>query len=173
MPADLETALYLASLGFYIAPLQVNSKLPSGHWKHQSSRDPITITGWFSEEFMGVNVPLNIMVDTGRSGLCVVDVDTKPGKVGAASLAALIAKHGPLPETLTVTTASGGLHYYFRAEGFANTASKIGEDIDTRAEGGYVVAPSSTIDDKNYYISTMAEVAGLPNGWRKHSAAIA
>lgn len=162
MAADLDTALYLASMGFYIAPLQANSKLPSGHWKHQSTRDPLTIAGWFSEEFMGIALPLNIMVDTGRSGLCVVDIDTKPGKVGAASLAALIAQHGPLPSTFTVTTASGGLHYYFRAEGYGNTASKIGEDIDTRAEGGYVVAPSSGIEDKSYYISTVAEVTELP-----------
>src|SRR6266446_5466532 len=49
------------------------------------------------------------------SGLFVVDIDTKEGHDvdGAASLAALEAEHGALPETRQAISPSGSIHYYF------------------------------------------------------------
>jgi predicted P-loop ATPase len=74
--------------------------------------------------------------------LTVVDVDVSNGKPGEASLRALEAKHGPLPQTFKVKTGSGGWHYYFRGAG-RNSAGKLGPGIDTRGTGGYVIAPPS------------------------------
>ena len=76
-----------------------------------------------------------------RSELYVVDIDDKDGVDGFATYRALAL---PLAE-IAVRTPSGGGHVYFRwpGDGWGNTAKKLGPGIDTRGEGGYVVAPPS------------------------------
>jgi hypothetical protein len=57
----------------------------------------------------------------------------------------LETRHGDLPATVEAITARGR-HVYFRTpEGAAvrNTASKIAPGLDTRGDGGYVLAPPS------------------------------
>lgn len=87
----------------------------------------------------------NIGIRTGaESNLVVLDVDVKTG--GPASLAALIAEHGPLPVTPTVRTGSGGTHYYFaHPQGGMTVANRqnMRPGLDLRGDGGYVVAPPS------------------------------
>ncbi|MER9602793.1 phage/plasmid primase, P4 family [Mesorhizobium sp. M0243] len=88
------------------------------------------------------NPNANFGIVTGLvSELIVLDVD---GPKGQASLQDLVAKHGPLPPTVTVNTARGH-HYYFFHDGqpVRNSASGLGEGLDVRGEGGYVVGPSS------------------------------
>ncbi len=94
----------------------------------------------------------NIGVATGDvSGVWVLDIDVKKGAKGAESLAALVAKHGALPDTVKAKTWSGGLHYYFKmpAGGMGNRTN-VFPGIDVRGSGGYVVAPPSTVDGKTY-----------------------
>jgi putative DNA primase/helicase len=84
----------------------------------------------------------NIGIATGvRSGIFVLDVD---GDVGKESLKALQAKHGQLPKTMTVQTGKGR-HRYFRCDGahVGNSVGKLGEGIDVRGDGGYVVGVGS------------------------------
>jgi hypothetical protein len=78
-----------------------------------------------------------------RSSLWVLDVDPRSG--GVETLAALEQKNQPLPKTINVKTGSGGLHFYFRYPGpdYRNTAGALGAGLDTRGDGGYVVAPGS------------------------------
>ena len=78
-----------------------------------------------------------------RSGIWVLDVDPRNG--GDETLALLEQKHAVLPPTIQVTTGSGGTHYYFKYPGidYRNTAGKFGRGLDTRGDGGYVVAPGS------------------------------
>jgi putative DNA primase/helicase len=83
----------------------------------------------------------NIGIRTGGPGsLLVIDVDVAHN--GDATLAELEAAHGEI-RAPTVSTGSGGLHLYLRAPATRNTAGAIGPGIDTRGEGGYVVAPPS------------------------------
>lgn len=88
------------------------------------------------------------------SSLLVLDVDTKEGKVGAESLAALEALHGKLPDGPVQQTASGGLHLVFSLNPgvtVKNSAGKVGKDLDIRSAGqGYIVVEPSTIDGKSY-----------------------
>jgi hypothetical protein len=90
------------------------------------------------------------------SKVWVVDIDTAeghgPGHDGPRSLAALIAKHGPLPRTLTSRSPSGGWQHVFRypADGrkvvsraLRDDANNVIEGIDIKAWGGYVVIPPS------------------------------
>ena len=98
----------------------------------------------------------------GPSGLVVVDLDThKPDTVipepwnrfgittGVEVLDHIAgARGGTITPTFTVRTPSGGTHLYYQAPDgarFGNTAGTIGWLIDTRAQGGYVVAPPTII----------------------------
>lgn len=86
----------------------------------------------------------NIGIATGSRSFCfVLDVDTRDG--GDASLLALEAKHGPLPETVIAMTGGGGRHCFFRHPGgrVKNSVSGIGSGLDVRGDGGYVVGASS------------------------------
>lgn len=86
----------------------------------------------------------NIAIRTGReSNLLVIDIDSvKGGRI--EDLYDLVAKE-TLEKTLWVKTG-GGLHLYFgyplNAE-IRNSTDKLGNKIDVRGEGGYVVAPPS------------------------------
>lgn len=73
----------------------------------------------------------------------VVDVDNK--KDGLANWQQLLDKYGKL-DTYTVQTQHGGMHLYFITEGreTSNSTGKIGEGIDVRGKGGYVVIPPTT-----------------------------
>lgn len=109
----------------------------------------------------------NVGVATGRaSGFFALDVD--PDKGGDVSLAALIAEHGPLPETAQAQTGSGGSHYLFRLPAFdvTNSAGKVGRGLDIRGDGGQiVVAPSRSAKGLYRWIRnplTGAEIAEAP-----------
>lgn len=110
-------------------------------WPNQASADFAKHNAWlyhFPE--------CNIGVATGAaSGFIVLDVDPRNG--GDAALAALEAKHGPLPLTTEQRTGSGGRHFLFQHPGFSvtNSASKLGPGLDIRGDGGQIVlSPSRT-----------------------------
>lgn len=82
-------------------------------------------------------------VPTGSAnGFFVVDLDVRPEKDGTATFEAM----GECPETLTVSTPSGGFHLYFQIPAgvvVRNSVGALGEGIDIRGEGGFVVGPGS------------------------------
>jgi hypothetical protein len=97
----------------------------------------------------------NIGIATGK-GLYPVDVDTYKG--------ATLSDLGDIPETLTIKTGGGGLQFYFAIDQeLGNTANKLGQWIDTRGEGGYVVAPGSNhISGDTYEWINDVPIAPLP-----------
>jgi len=102
----------------------------------EASTDPATLERWWT-----MWPDANVGVCTG-GGFLVVDVDI--GHDGDASLASLEQNYGELPVTPEAVTGSGGLHIWLTVDGDTrNTASIIGPGIDTRGDGGYVVAPPS------------------------------
>ncbi len=97
----------------------------------------------------------NIGIATGQgSGLIVLDVDPRNG--GDDGLVDLERTVGKLPETATVNTGGGGLHFYFRHPGVrpVRNASAFGgfPGLDLKADGGYVVAPPSNHQSGNTYL---------------------
>jgi DNA polymerase-1 len=134
-------------------------------WEKRATADP----GGVGRLFGGITAPLNVGIATGPSGLLVIDLDMpKPGdqpppewtlpgvSEGADVLAVLCERHGePFPwETFFVRTRRGGLHLYFTAppgvrlgSTAGRTARGLGWLIDTRAHGGYVVAPGCHVED--------------------------
>lgn len=119
-----------------------------------ASDDPAVLDAWRAE-----HPGCNWGIATG-SGLLVVDLDIKPGKNGLETL----KKLGELPRTRIVRTGSGGLHIYFRVQQpLGNTAGRIGPGVDTRCEGGYVLAPGSKhVSGGEYSVAADEPIADAP-----------
>ena len=148
--------------GQKIFPCKSNGKKPlTPRGFKDASSDTGVITTWWS------NYPdANIGLCTGKdANLIVVDVDVKNRAGGIESLQVLEAEFETL-DTLVVTTPSGGLHYYFsypQAVERIKCMTGFRKGIDIRADGGYVVAPGSSIDSKPYeFVDIDKEIAQLP-----------
>ena len=148
--------------GRKIFPCRPNRKNPlTLHGHKDASSDAGIIETWWS------NYPdANIGLCTGKdANLIVVDVDVKNNAGGMESLQELEAEFEKL-DTLVVNTPSGGLHYYFSFPQEVETIKcKNGfrKGIDIKADGGYVVAPGSSIDGKLYEFEDIdKEIAELP-----------
>lgn len=163
----------LAAQGFNVFPLVSQGKTPAiAGFKSKATDNPDGIDAmWTTYDPEGepqINNDYNVGVYTGRYRgmfLLVLDVDTKDGKLGEFSLNDLEAEHGKLPETYTVRTASGGLHYYFLSDvPVRSSASRVGQDLDVRGDGGYVVGPGSVVPRGTYEVIVDVDMATAP-GW--------
>ncbi|HEV7375936.1 MAG TPA: bifunctional DNA primase/polymerase [Pyrinomonadaceae bacterium] len=88
----------------------------------------------------------NIGIPTGEpSGLLALDIDPRHG--GDASLTTLIEQNGDKwLETMQARTGGGGHHIIFahpKGSNIRNSAGRLGEGIDVRGDGGYIVVPPS------------------------------
>jgi hypothetical protein len=90
------------------------------------------------------------------------------GPDGATGLAALAQARGvALGATFTVATPRGGTHLYYRTPPgvrLRNTAGTLAPHLDTRAEGGYVVAPGTILPGGAYELVDDTDPPELP-GW--------
>ena len=154
----LQAALTYRRLGWQTAPLYwprdggcscdrgrecaSPAKHPWVRWRDDGgSTDLELIHRWFRKR---PESGVAILTGRDRSGLFVVDVDIDKG--GASTIAALEAEHSPLPETLTATTGSGGRHYIFDYSAGSKVkqgAGDLGPGVDTRSDGGLIVAAPS------------------------------
>lgn len=129
--------------GCYLFPIKRHRKLPQGYWSQKSTNDMEVVQGWIDRK-------LNIGVDTGKSGLLVVDLDPKD-ETADEMQDFLEMMYEEMPYTFTVNTPSGGRHFYFKnpkGAGLGNTQGALLDHVDTRGIGGYVVAACSTIIPK-------------------------
>lgn len=173
-----EAALTAAERGWHVFPLAPNGKRPVVEkWEDRATVDLDRIARCWTPTSDN-NAQWNIGIACRPSGLVVVDLDVaKPDdtipaeyeqtaiRSGRDVLADLEGAHGDLPDTYTVDTPSGGRHLYFDAAGelHRNTASRLGWLIDTRGDGGYVVAAGSSIDGASYTaLDADASTARLP-----------
>lgn len=102
----------------------------------------------------------NIALACGEpSGVDVLDVD--PRHYGNETLWELERKYGELPATVTSLTGGGGSHLFFaHSAGLKNMIGELGEGLDLKTTGGYVVlAPSMHVSGRRY----CWEGASLPN----------
>jgi hypothetical protein len=132
-------AIAYAERGVPVFPLTERGKTPlTIRGFKDATTDVSTVRAWWTRW-----PAANIGVPTGLdSTFDVVDIDPRHG--GDVSLDALVAKHGPTPETPESMTGGGGRHLCFRhTDGFRNSAGAIGPGIDTRGTGGYIVVPPS------------------------------
>ncbi|MFM7345531.1 MAG: bifunctional DNA primase/polymerase, partial [Tagaea sp.] len=161
-PGDMrEAALAWAARGLKVFPIVAGTKTPLvADFPAVATGDPDAVRALWTDPVMGEGWPLphNVGVLTGGD-LLVLDVDTKRGKPGLESLAALELG----TPTLTVRTPTGGKHLYFRTDReVANTADHPGPGLDVRGRHGYVLASGSVIDTGRYEIERDGPVATAP-----------
>lgn len=136
------------SIPFHIFPVGPDKAPLVSGWQSKATRDGFTIAQWEAHGAVAWGIPCGAVND-----LFVIDldVDKVSGElVGEASLKAL-PRYAGLMDHANVYTPSGGRHVYCQHfDGGRNTTSKIGPKIDTRGEGGYVVAPGSFVDGGSY-----------------------
>ncbi|WP_328399629.1 bifunctional DNA primase/polymerase [Streptomyces sp. NBC_00390] len=181
--ALLAAALDAAALGWPVLPLRPGGKRPalhgedactrsgdcsSGHvkWEQRATTDPDRIhAAWTAGAF-------NVGIATGPAGLLVIDLD-KPKTnsnadtpCGVTTFKALCERTGQaVPTTRTIRTASGGMHLYFTVPAgsrLVNSAGTLAALVDTRAHGGYVVAPGSITPAGTYAVVDDRPPAPLP-----------
>lgn len=148
--SKLQKAQELASRGFKVFPLKENAKTPlyPGKFLSQATSNKATI------DILWKKYPnANIGIATGE-GLIVIDVDTLQhgGENGSESLKNYEAINGPLNDTFTVQTPTGGNHIYYVNSNECKNATGLLPGVDIRGIGGYVVAPGSIINGKEYKI---------------------
>lgn len=139
----LAAALQYGEQGYPVFPVR-GDKRPLVKWKAGASSDAGQIRSWWQRWPLAM-----IAMPTGaRSGVVVLDVDRKNGVDGLANLRA--AGIDPFALTpIVVETPSGGLHFYFRADGegrLRNSAGLLAPGIDIRGDGGMVILPPSHPD---------------------------
>jgi hypothetical protein len=175
-PDTLAAALAAAGQGWPVFPLLPARKRPRPEltdWEARATLDPDRIRHWWAR-----HPGDNVAIATGPAGLVVVDLDQAPpneipppecaGATGGADVLDQLAAHHnqALDSTWTVATPSGGRHRYYQAPKtggpWRNTAGRAGWHIDTRAAGGYVVAPGSVVDGRVYRLIDDTPPARLP-----------
>jgi hypothetical protein len=143
----------LIARGFHLFPLK--GKTPFVKWRAESSTDLTTIRNW-KAKFPNCGWG----IDCGKSNLAVLDVDSGKCDVAEDNLDDLLISNGyVLPPTLRVRTVSGGYHLYYHGAVKNSASDKLGVGLDTRGEGGFVVAPCSP----GYAIAADHPIADCPD----------
>lgn len=159
MSKFLDAALRYADMQWYVFPLRPRSKKPlfsreqGGQGYKDATLDKKQIAEWWA------GCPdANIGVATGYS-FWVLDIDVK--SAGDETLESIERKFGKLPDTLQQVTGTGGRHYLFRMERPVKCSTgEVGQGIDVRGSGGYIVAEPSIHDVtlQPYIWDGMAEI---------------
>jgi putative DNA primase/helicase len=129
----LEAATEYASKGLSVFPCAKKIPLIPGGFKN-ASWHPEQLLAWWSQW-----VDAQIALPTGETNhLFVIDVDGPEGERAAATF--------HLPETFSVSTRPGRYQFWFaQPAGMKSkcSAGVLGPQLDTRGDGGYIIAPPS------------------------------
>ena len=140
----IDSVISLAELGYKVFPLIPGAKHPHGRLAPNGLKDATCdtdkIRAWHKSEPMA---NWGLVTD----GFLVVDVDGEDNPwPGDPDRAAELAECGAL-----AITGRNGRHFYFGqpvGKSWRNTAGRLGERVDTRSTGGYVVLAGSTVTNK-------------------------
>lgn len=134
-----EAALYYLAKSWPIIPMNPTTKKPIVKWKAYQDRLPTTveIENWWTMWSWA-----NIGLVTGKlSGVSVVDVDPRHnGTIDG------------LTETVKAQTGGGGWHYFYKYSESCHSQNALGEGLDLKTDGGYVIIAPSVHASGNKYI---------------------
>jgi hypothetical protein len=139
----LAAALRYAEMGYPLFPCAPGGKAPlTEHGFHDATIDPEQIERWWTQ-----HPSANIGIPT--HGLVVIDIDGdgNPWPGGPERMLDLAA--GPM-----ALTPRGGSHRLFRqpaGKHWRCTEGRLAPKVDTRADGGYIVAPPSIVEGGKAY----------------------
>lgn len=138
----LDAALQYAELGYPVFPCVPMRKVPlTPNGRNAATTDEEQIRAWWT-----ANPRANIGLVT--DGLVVIDIDGKDNPWPVDQEAAADLANAP-----TSVTPRGGRHHVYRApdgKAYKSTASRLAEDVDTRAVGGYICVQPSILDNGEY-----------------------
>lgn len=130
----LNLALSYAEQGYPVFPCARNGKKPcTSNGFKDATRDRDTITAYWTQ---APNANIGIHTE----GLLVVDIDEGSDWLKSPEKLALLGD-GPV-----VRTPRNGRHFYYKLrdeQKVSCTTSKLAQHVDTRADGGYIIAPGS------------------------------
>jgi P4 family phage/plasmid primase-like protien len=157
----LDWALRYLRLGWPVFPLGVASKVPLIS-KEDGGRGCLdaTLNEKQVREWWGKWPRANIGLATGHSWWAL-DIDVKKG--GDESWDLLRRQYPALPETIEQVTGTLGKHILYQEPtdfSIRNTESEIGQGIDTRGKGGYIVAAPSIhpVTRREYFWDGIEEI---------------
>ncbi|MDX0506240.1 hypothetical protein GOD80_25905 [Sinorhizobium medicae] len=140
----IHAALWHARHGRPVFPVDLKKRPCTEHGFKDATLDEKQIREWWEWWPLAL-----IGVPTGRAtGILVADIDMKNGVDGEDSWNKLLVRFGGFePRTFQVATPSGGRHLWFRYPDIGaeirNSAGRLGEGVDIRADGGSIIAPGS------------------------------
>lgn len=157
--SKLDSALLLAAEGFHVFRLVADGKLPMNKgWQMQATRDPEKIMALW-EDTPNANIGIFTTKFGADKALVVIDEDNKGEKKGADTIFQLDFAGSALPLTRVQTTPTGGRHHIYVCETpVKQGANVLGDGLDIRSRGGYIVGAGSTIGGKPYTSSDIAPV---------------
>lgn len=179
MDLRAKSKLFVTKLGLKVFPCRPRDKRPltSNGFKDASDNLAQLERWWIAHPNANIGLPTGAV-----NGIVVVDFDyhhwdgrdeqvDEDGEVYSRPVDDMVLEFfgGNIPNTWIVETPSGGYHFYFRHPGevIPNSASKVGQAVDIRGDGGYVVAPPSIHPNGNQYLWAVkpgeAELAPLPD----------
>jgi putative DNA primase/helicase len=140
----LDGVLEYAEGGIPVFPCNPDKKPVTAHGFKDATTDERQIRAWWQKWPRAmIGIPTGV-----KSGIDVLDLDVKPEEY--------IDGHEFVPNwadlsPIVVETPSGGHHVYFQSEGKVRCSTDaIAPGVDTRGEGGYVIAAPSRNKDGEY-----------------------
>ena len=156
----LTAAMAYTSAGLSVMPVRTDKK-PIGKWKRHQERIPaqIEIMKWFGKG----NYNIAILGGQVSGGLLILDFDLRADEIFPAWQQMI----GDVGMSLPVAKTGKGYHVYLRCENPANNTklarSAKGEVyIETRGEGGYVLAPPSMHENGSQYRLLQGDLTNIP-----------
>jgi len=142
MNDTLKAALLYRQHGYSIIPISPNDKIPLIQWtKYQSEiATEAEIRAWWDKWH---NAGIGIV--TGEvSGIVVIDIDSKEGEIACAPYI-----EGAYPQVKT--PRKNGMHLYCtHQQGDVHNKARVFDGVDVRGNGGYVIAPPTKLNGKDY-----------------------
>jgi len=142
-----KAALGYLGLGYRVFPLIPGKKKPlTSNGFKDATDDRVRVIEWWTS-----TPGANIGIATG-AGLIVIDVDRLDGEQGRKTvdnpfLTPINDRLAELEPGAVSVSPSGGGHLWYRTSNtHRSNASEIGEGVDHRCEGGYIVAAPSVLD---------------------------
>jgi hypothetical protein len=145
--ANLRQALAYARHGWAVFPCIPGEKIPATpNGFKDATTDEAQVRGWWA-----ANPGRNIGVATGRPGPDVVDVDRHSPEASGFPAWNAARREGLVARPMAIVrTPSGGMHAYF--QGSEQRSAATAAHVDFRSQGGYVVAPHSSVGGRPYVV---------------------
>lgn len=137
----LTAALRYADLGYRVFPCVPGGKAPlTAHGFHDATTDAEQIEHWWTQH-PSANIGIS------AEGLAVIDIDGEANSwPGDPERSAELAG-------ASVSLTPRGRHFLFRrpaGKAWRCTEGRLAPKVDTRTDGGYIVAPPSVVEDWAY-----------------------